>query len=140
MLLAGAAMFGAGCAVAALMPNYLLFGAVLFVIGVAAQTFTTSTNSLVQTSTEPAMRGRVIAILLAIGFGRHADRRADRRLDRRHFRPALGARRRRDCSGLLAAAAASGFDTGSAVVGSEEHGCADAISSGRPMRLRHAPV
>jgi MFS family permease len=52
-----------------MMPNYLAFGIVLFVIGLAAQTFTTSTNSLVQTSTEPGMRGRVIAILLAIALG-----------------------------------------------------------------------
>jgi MFS family permease len=42
---------------------------VLFVVGVAAQTLTTTTNSLVQMSTEPAMRGRVIAILLAITLG-----------------------------------------------------------------------
>jgi MFS family permease len=69
VLLAGAATFGVGCAVAAMMPNYLAFGIVLFVIGLAAQTFTTSTNSLVQTSTEPGMRGRVIAILLAIALG-----------------------------------------------------------------------
>jgi MFS family permease len=69
VLLAGAATFGFGCAVAAMMPNYLAFGIVLFVIGLAAQTFTTSTNSLVQTSTEPGMRGRVIAILLAIALG-----------------------------------------------------------------------
>jgi MFS family permease len=69
VLLAAAATFGVGCAVAALMPNYLAFGIVLFVIGLAAQTFTTSTNSLVQTSTEPGMRGRVIAILLAIALG-----------------------------------------------------------------------
>jgi MFS family permease len=33
------------------------------------QTFTTSTNSLVQLSTEPAMRGRVLAILLALALG-----------------------------------------------------------------------
>jgi MFS family permease len=69
VLLAAAATFGVGCAVAAMMPNYLLFGIVLFVIGIAAQTFTTSTNSIVQTSTEPGMRGRVIAILLAIALG-----------------------------------------------------------------------
>jgi MFS family permease len=69
VLLAAAATFGAGCAVAAMMPNYLAFGIALFVIGLAAQTFTTSTNSLVQTSTEPGMRGRVIAILLAIALG-----------------------------------------------------------------------
>ncbi|WP_159007899.1 MFS transporter [Bradyrhizobium sp. S69] len=68
-LLMGAALFGVGCALAALMPSYALFGAMLFVVGIAAQTVTTSTNSLVQTSTEPAMRGRVIAILLAIALG-----------------------------------------------------------------------
>jgi MFS family permease len=68
-LLVGAAIFGLGCALAAMMPSYALFGAMLFVVGIAAQTVTTSTNSLVQTSTEPAMRGRVIAILLAIALG-----------------------------------------------------------------------
>jgi MFS family permease len=69
LLLIGAAVFGVGCSLAAVMPNYWLFGTVLVVIGVAAQTFTTSTNSLVQLSTEPAMRGRVMAILLAIAMG-----------------------------------------------------------------------
>jgi MFS family permease len=69
VLLAGAAIFGIGCAVAAVMPSDVLFGIALVVIGIAAQTFTTSTNSLVQTSTEPGMRGRVIAILLAIALG-----------------------------------------------------------------------
>jgi MFS family permease len=51
------------------MPSYLLFGGALVIIGIAAQTLTTSTNSFVQTSTEPAMRGRVIAILLAVIAG-----------------------------------------------------------------------
>jgi MFS family permease len=69
VLFAGAAIFGLGCAVAAMMPSYALFGAALFVVGIAAQTLTTSINSLVQTSTEPAMRGRVIAILLALALG-----------------------------------------------------------------------
>lgn len=68
-LLAGAAVFGSGFALAALMPNYWLFGLSLIVIGVSAQTVTTSTISLVQLSTEPAMRGRVMAILLAITLG-----------------------------------------------------------------------
>ncbi len=69
LLLAGAAVFGAGCTLAALMPTYGLFALALVIIGIAAQTFTTSTISLVQLSTTPAMRGRVMAILLAIALG-----------------------------------------------------------------------
>ncbi len=69
VLLTGAAAFGSGCALAAFMPNYWLFGLVLVLIGVAAQTFTTTVNSTVQLATEPAMRGRVMAILLAIAVG-----------------------------------------------------------------------
>lgn len=68
-LLTGASVFGVCTLVAAAMPNYVLFGIMLFVIGVAAQNFTTSTNSLVQLSTEPEMRGRVVAILLAVALG-----------------------------------------------------------------------
>ena len=69
LLLAGAALFGFGLALAATMPNYALFCLALVVIGVAAQTFTTTVNSTVQLATEPAMRGRVMAILLAIALG-----------------------------------------------------------------------
>jgi MFS family permease len=69
LLLAGAAVFGVGCVLAAVAPNYVLFGLILAVIGISTQTFTTSTNSLVQMSTEPSMRGRVVAILMAIAMG-----------------------------------------------------------------------
>ena len=69
LLLASAAVFGVGCTLAAAAPSYALFGIALVIIGVSVQTFTTSTNSLVQLSTEPAMRGRVVAILLAIALG-----------------------------------------------------------------------
>jgi MFS family permease len=69
VLLVGALMFAAGCAAAALMPSYALFGATLYFVGIASQTLTTSTVSLVQTSTDSAMRGRVMAILLAITMG-----------------------------------------------------------------------
>jgi MFS family permease len=69
LLLGAAAIFGVGCTVAALMPNYVLFGLALVVVGAATQTFNTSTNSLLQISTDPATHGRVIAILLAISLG-----------------------------------------------------------------------
>jgi MFS family permease len=69
VLLIGALLFGLGCAAAAAMPTYASFGIVLMVVGVSAQTVTTSTNSYVQTSTEHHMRGRVTAILLAIALG-----------------------------------------------------------------------
>ena len=69
-LLAGsAALFGIGCAAAALAPSYALFAAALLVIGLAALTFTTATNSMMQLSTAPSMRGRVMAIRLAIALG-----------------------------------------------------------------------
>ncbi len=68
-LLAGSVIFGLGFTIAALMPTYILFGLALIVIGVAGQTLTTTSLSMVQLSTDPAMRGRVMAILLAIAFG-----------------------------------------------------------------------
>jgi MFS family permease len=69
LLVVGAAIFGTGCALAAFAPAIWLFGMALVVIGVSALTFSNSTNSLMQLSTEPAMRGRVMAIRLAIALG-----------------------------------------------------------------------
>ncbi|MDB6132328.1 MAG: pimH [Verrucomicrobiales bacterium] len=69
LLLAGAAVFGLGLGLASVMPNSWFFGLVLVLVGIAAQTFSTTANSIVQLSTEPAMRGRVMAILLAIAMG-----------------------------------------------------------------------
>lgn len=68
-LLIGAAFFGLGCALAAIAPSYWLFAAALVVIGVAALTFMNTSNSLMQLSTEPAMRGRVMALRLAVLLG-----------------------------------------------------------------------
>jgi len=68
-LLAGAAIFGVGFAFAAITPNVWLFGAALVVVGVSTLTVTNSTSSLMQLSTEPQMRGRVMALRLAIGVG-----------------------------------------------------------------------
>ena len=69
LLWAGAGLFGVGCALAALMPAYFLFALALMLIGVSAQTFTTTVNGCVQMATEPAMRGRVMAILMAMAWG-----------------------------------------------------------------------
>jgi len=69
VLLAGAAVFGVGCTLAAIMPNPWLFGAALMLTGIAAQTFSTTANSTVQLATDSVMRGRVMAIYLAIALG-----------------------------------------------------------------------
>jgi MFS family permease len=69
VIVAAAAIFGLGFCVAAAMPSYGLFGCALVIIGLSAQTFTTTANSTIQLSTEPEMRGRVIALFLAIAVG-----------------------------------------------------------------------
>jgi MFS family permease len=68
-LLLGAGLFGLGCTMGALSPSYWLFAGALVVIGVAALTFTNATNSMMQLTTEPSMRGRVMALRLAIALG-----------------------------------------------------------------------
>ena len=68
-LLVGAGVFGLGCTLAALAPGYWWFGAALMVIGAAGLTFTNGTNSIMQLSTEPAMRGRVMALRVGIALG-----------------------------------------------------------------------
>jgi MFS family permease len=69
LLFVGALVFGIGFALAAVMPSFWLFGATLVLIGVSAQTFTTTATSAVQLSTEPAVRGRVMALLLSVALG-----------------------------------------------------------------------
>jgi len=68
-LMAGACVFGLGCTLAALAPGYWWFAATLMIIGAAALTFGNGTNSIMQLSTEPAMRGRVMALRVAIAMG-----------------------------------------------------------------------
>jgi MFS family permease len=68
-LLAGAGVFGLGCTLAALAPGYWWFAAALIVIGAAALTLTNGTNSIMQLSTEPAMRARVMALRVGIALG-----------------------------------------------------------------------
>jgi MFS family permease len=69
LLLASAVCFGVGCALAAIMPTFWFFGITLIGVGISVQTFTTTANSVLQLSTEPSMRGRIIALFLAIALG-----------------------------------------------------------------------
>jgi MFS family permease len=68
-LCSGAIVFAIGAALAALAPTYWLFAAALVILGGSALTFANSSNSMMQLATEPAMRGRVMAIRLAIAIG-----------------------------------------------------------------------
>ena len=68
-LLAGTAVFAIGCLGAMVSPGYWTFAASLVVIGVAVLSFLNASNALVQLTTEPHLRGRVMAIRLAITLG-----------------------------------------------------------------------
>lgn len=69
LLLSGSAVFGIGCTLAALAPGYWFFAGALVIIGIAALTFTNTSQSLMQLTTEPAMRGRVMALRVGIALG-----------------------------------------------------------------------
>jgi MFS family permease len=68
-LLAGAGIFGLGCTLGALAPGYWWFAAALAVSGAAVLIFANGTNSIMQLSTEPSMRGRVMALRVGVGLG-----------------------------------------------------------------------
>ena len=66
----GAALaFGIFAAINSLMPTYLLFAITLIPVGLSALTMITSANATVQMSVEPALRGRVMALYMAIFMG-----------------------------------------------------------------------
>ena len=69
LMVSGAFMFSVGCLGAALAPGYWWFAAALVVTGMAALTFMTTTNSLMQLTSEPDMRGRVMALRIAVALG-----------------------------------------------------------------------
>ena len=65
----GACVFGLGCTLAALAPGYWWFAAALALSGAALLILTNGTNTIMQLSTEPAMRGRVMALRVGIALG-----------------------------------------------------------------------
>jgi MFS family permease len=68
-LFAGCAVFAVGCVFASFAPDYSLFGIALAIVGVALLTFLNSSNALMQLTTPPPLRGRVMAIRMGIALG-----------------------------------------------------------------------
>ncbi|PRY12832.1 MFS transporter [Kineococcus rhizosphaerae] len=69
-LVVGAAVaFGVLASLAALMPTYALYLVVLPFMGLASLTLLTAANATVQMSTEPAVRGRVMALYMSLMQG-----------------------------------------------------------------------
>jgi MFS family permease len=66
--LAGAG-FGFSLIAAACMPTYLSFALVLPLVGITSITMMNNANAYVQTTTEPALRGRVMSLYMAIFMG-----------------------------------------------------------------------
>ncbi|MGY3264405.1 MFS transporter [Lysobacter sp. HA35] len=64
-----AAVFGIAALFAAVMPGPWLFALMLVVVGLAALTFMTASNSMMQLTTERGMRGRVLALRIAVVMG-----------------------------------------------------------------------
>ena len=64
-----AGAFGVTLAIASVMPTYWSFAISLILVGFTAITLMTTANSVVQTRTAPEMRGRVMALYLAIFMG-----------------------------------------------------------------------
>lgn len=69
VLLGGLAAFSVACAAAALAPSYWVFAVVLVPCGLFAITVLTTATSLVQLATTAELRGRVMALYIAVLVG-----------------------------------------------------------------------
>lgn len=69
LMAVSAAGFGVSMALAAVMPGPMLFAVLLFFVGLAALVFMTASNSMMQLTTERTMRGRVLALRIAVVMG-----------------------------------------------------------------------
>ncbi|PPI20848.1 MFS transporter [Rathayibacter sp. AY1B5] len=69
LIVGASAAFGVALALAGVMPTVWAFAILLPFVGIAAQTLMTSANGYVQLSTAPEMRGRVMALYMAIFVG-----------------------------------------------------------------------
>jgi len=69
ILLVSMSAFVAASGAAALAPTYIWFAVLLIPVGLTALTVLTTANSMVQLSVAPAMRGRVMALYMAVFMG-----------------------------------------------------------------------
>lgn len=69
VLIVAAGLFGAASIVSSAMPTYGTYAAVLVVVGFSTVTMLTTANGYVQTTTDPALRGRVLALYMAVVMG-----------------------------------------------------------------------
>jgi MFS family permease len=71
-LVGGAAVLGALLLVASVLSVFWLFLVALFGVGLSCLLYLTRSNTLVQTSADPAMRGRVLSLYVLINMGAQA--------------------------------------------------------------------
>jgi MFS family permease len=69
LVIGGLGMFAVASVLSAFAPGYALYAVTLMFIGFAVVTTLTTANGYVQTTTEPGLRGRVLALYMAILMG-----------------------------------------------------------------------
>ncbi|MEW1835775.1 MFS transporter [Microbacterium oleivorans] len=69
LVILGLGLFAIASVLSAAMPVYIAYAATLMLIGFSTVTTLTTANGYVQTTTEPALRGRVLALYMAILMG-----------------------------------------------------------------------
>jgi MFS family permease len=69
VVVVAAGAFGLACTAAAFAPSFELFAVCLTLVGLSSITLMTSANAYVQTTTPPMLRGRVMALYMAIFTG-----------------------------------------------------------------------
>ncbi|WP_298039542.1 MFS transporter [uncultured Microbacterium sp.] len=69
VLIIAAGGFGVASIISSWMPTYFTYAAVLVFVGFSTVTTLTTANGYVQTTTDPALRGRVLALYMAVVMG-----------------------------------------------------------------------
>lgn len=69
LVIGAAFVFGLCMTIQAFSPNYLTYALLCIPVGFSSLTMLTAANATVQTSTDPAMRGRVMALYMVVLLG-----------------------------------------------------------------------